>query len=109
MPKTASSPTLQFSKITSAVSLARIPNLSSFLPAFKPGFPRSTIKAVIPLLSNKSPVRAITTTTSPDLPWVIKFLTPFKIQPSPSFLAVHIIRIASLPVFGSVKAQAPIN
>ena len=31
-----------------AVSEARMPSLFSFLPAFRPGFPRSMTKAVIP-------------------------------------------------------------
>ena len=59
---------LQLSKISSAVSLARIPNLSSFFPPLNPGVPLSTIKADIPRESPFSPVLAITTATSPLLP-----------------------------------------
>ncbi len=41
--------TRQSSKISSQVLLARMPSLSSFLPTVKPGVPRSTRKAVMPL------------------------------------------------------------
>jgi hypothetical protein len=49
--------TRQFSKITSLVSLARMPSLSSFLPARKPGVPRSTMNAEMPRdpLPSRSP------------------------------------------------------
>ena len=40
---------------------------------------------------------------------VIKFLQPFKIQLSPSFIAVVAIPPASEPVLCSVKPQAPIH
>ena len=68
------------SKISSAVSLALTPNLSLILTAEKPGVPFSIIKAVMPLLSSNSPVRIKTTATSPERPWVIQFLVPFKTQ-----------------------------
>ena len=47
----------QLSKISSVVSLARIPSLFSFLPAAKPGVSRSTINAVLLFLVRGSPVR----------------------------------------------------
>src|SRR5262252_6492130 len=47
-PSMCDAGTRQSSKTTSLVSLARIPSLSSFLPAFIPGVPRSMMKAAIP-------------------------------------------------------------
>ncbi len=101
--------TRHWSNTNSAVSLHRMPNLFSFLPPEKPGVPRSTTKAVIPLLSKGSPVLARTTATSPEMPWVIQFLVPWSTHSSPSSLATHCIRMASLPVLASVNPQAPIH
>ena len=101
--------TRQLSKMTSAVSEALIPNLSSFFPPLKPGVPRSTANAVMPCESSNSPVLAITTMMSPVLPWVMKFLAPLITQWSPSSTAVHFILMASDPVLGSVNPQAPIH
>ena len=98
---------VQLSKIISQVSLALIPNLFSFLPAAKPGVPLCTINAVLLFFALGSPVRQITTATSPLLPCVIQLLVPLIIQFSPSFTAVVFILPASLPVFGSVKPHAP--
>ena len=67
-PITFSFGTRTLSKISSAVSLARTPNLSLIFTAENPGVPFSIIKAVIPLLSNNSPVRTSTTAKSPDKP-----------------------------------------
>ena len=106
-PNTFSAGIRQSSRITSAVSLARMPNLFSFLPAFSPAVPRSTTNAVMPLLSKSSPVRAMITITSLLLPWVIQHLVPFSTHSFPSLRAVHFMRMASLPVLGSVSAQAP--
>ena len=75
-PKRLAFGTLQLSKIISVVSEARMPNLFSFLPAAKPGVPRSTTIAEIPFELPASPVRTITTAIFPDLPWVIQFLAP---------------------------------
>ena len=108
-PRTLASGTRQSVNTNSAVSLQRMPNLFSFLPPAKPGVPRSTTNAVMPRLSSKSPVRASTTATSPEMPWVIQFLVPFRTQWSPSFLATHCIRMASLPVLASVNPHAPIH
>ena len=99
--------TLQLSKIISVVSLARMPNLFSFLPALNPGVPLSTIKAVELSFVLDSPVRQITTAISPLLPCVIQFLVPLITQWSPSFTAVVFMLPASLPVLGSVNPQAP--
>ncbi len=59
-----------------------MPSLFSFLPARKPGVPRSTTKADMlrPFLPAGS-VIAITTQTSPTEPWVQKALVPLRIQP----------------------------
>src|SRR5690606_29612578 len=99
----------QLSKINSAVSEARIPNLFSFLPALKPGVPLSTINAVTLFLVLGSPVRASTTATSPLIPCVIQFLVPLIIQSSPSRVATQRILPASEPVLASVSPQAPIH
>src|SRR5262249_38673190 len=98
---------LQLSKIISAVSLARMPSLFSFLPPANPLVPLSTTNAVALSFVLGSPVRAITTATLPLIPCVIQHLVPFRIQWSPSFTAVVFILAASLPVLGSVSPQAP--
>ena len=97
----------QLSKIISAVSLARMPSLFSFLPALKPGVPLSTTNAVELFFVLGSPVRQITTARSPLFPWVIQFFVPLMIQSLPSFTAVHFILPASLPVLASVSPHAP--
>ena len=67
-PKRFESGILQLSNIISAVSLALIPNLFSFLPPLKPAVPLSTINAVALFFALGSPVRQITTAMSPLLP-----------------------------------------
>src|SRR5206468_6449364 len=91
----------------SAVSEARMPSLFSFLPPVNPGVPRSTTKAVALFFALGSPVRQITTASSPLFPWVIQFLVPLITQFPPCFTAVHFMFPASLPVLGSVSPQAP--
>ncbi len=98
--------TRQFSKITSLVSLARIPSLSSFLPARNPGVPRSTMNAEMPRLPFARVVTAITTMRSPVLPCVMNCLVPLMTQPSPSRTARVCIDAASLPDDASVSPQA---
>src|SRR6266542_2486532 len=109
LPKRLASGITQCSKIISAVSLERMPSLFSFFPPQKPGVPRSTTKEVALFFVRGSPVLATTTAMSPLLPWVIQFLVPLIIQLSPSFLAVHFMLPASLPVLGSVNPHAPIH
>src|SRR6478609_5943570 len=67
------------------------------------------MNAVLLFLVRGSPVRVITTATSPLLPCVIQFLVPLIIHSSPSCTAVHFMLPASLPVLGSVNPQAPIQ
>src|SRR5450432_357443 len=98
----------QLSNIISAVSLARIPSLFSFLPAAKPGVLRGTINEVELPFFLGSPVLHITTATLLLLPCVIQLFVPFIIHSSPSFSAMHFILPASLPVLGSVNPHAPI-
>src|SRR5687767_2827919 len=107
-PTRFSSGILQLSKIISAVSLALIPSLFSFLPPVNPGVLRSTINAVELSFLRGSPVLQITTATSLLMPCVIQFLVPLTTQSLPSLTAVHFILPASLPVLGSVNPQAPI-
>ncbi len=99
----------QLSNIISAVSLARIPNLFSFLPALKPFVPLSMTNAVALFFALGSPVLHITTARSPLIPCVIQFFVPLMIQLFPFFTAVHFILPASLPVLGSVNPHAPIH
>src|SRR5688572_500703 len=108
-PKRFASGIRQLSNIISAVSLARIPNLFSFLPPLKPGVPLSTTKAVALFFALGSPVLQITTATSPLIPCVIQFFVPLMIQSFPSLTARHFILPASLPVPGSVNPHAPIH
>src|SRR5215210_6158234 len=108
-PKRFASGTTQASKIISAVSEARIPSLFSFLPPQKPAAPLSTTNVVALFFVRGSPVRQTTTAILPLRPWVIQFLVPLIIQLSPSFVAVHFMLPASLPVLGSVNPQAPIH
>src|SRR4030095_3192150 len=108
-PKRLVSGILQLSKIISAVSLARIPNLFSFLPPLKPRALFSPIHAVALLCALDSPVLQIPTATSQLFPCVIQFFVPLITQSFPSFTAVHFIFPASLPVPGSVNPHAPIH
>ena len=49
-----------------------------------PGLPRSTMNAEMPRWPRALSVTAITTITSPMLPWVMNVLVPLITQPSPS-------------------------
>src|SRR5450759_371104 len=89
-----------------AVSLARIPNLFSFLPTENPGIPFSRMNAETPWCLDLS-VTASTTKVAPTEPCVIKVLHPFNTQSFPSFTAVVFIPPASLPEDDSVKPQPP--
>ena len=106
-PSWASAGTRQSAKITSLVSLARIPSLFSFLPARMPAVPRGTMKAEMPRLPLARSVTAITTITPPILPWVMNVLAPLRTQVSPSRTATVRVPAASLPADGSVRPQAP--
>ena len=95
-PRTFSFGTTAFSKMSSRVSLARQPILSSFFPARTPevlgrsaawptprraASPRSTVslvtmKLVIPLLPRPPSVRAVTEKISPTPAWVMKIFEP---------------------------------
>ncbi len=109
LPSSRSSETKQFSITTSAVSEARMPSLFSFLPGRNPSIPLSSTKAEmlwprVPLGS----VTAKTTQVSPTLPWVVKVLAPFRIQPPSTRSARVRVPAASEPAPGSVRLQAPI-
>ena len=54
--------TRQSSKISSEISAPRMPIFSSRLPTVKPGVPRSTTMADMPLTPFSGSVRAMTTT-----------------------------------------------
>ena len=98
----------QFSKMTSLVSLARIPSLSSFLPGVMPGVPRSTMKAEMPLVPAARSVTAMTTIVSPTRPCVVKVFDPLITQQPPARAAVVRMPAASLPDVDSVRPHAPI-
>ena len=83
-----------------------MPSLSSFFPAASPGVPRSTTNAEMPLVPFARSVTAITTSTSADVPCVMKLLAPLSTQLSPSRTAVVRIAAASLPEPASVRPQA---
>ena len=72
--------TRQFSITTSAVSLARIPSLFSLRPGRKPCIPFSRTKAEIPRLPRSGSVRANTTATSAETPWVAKVFEPLRMK-----------------------------
>ena len=78
-------------------------------PAVIPGLPRSTMNAEMPRWARALSVTAITTITSPMLPWVMNVLVPSITQPSPSRAAAVRSRAASHPAVGSVSPQAPIH
>ena len=82
--------------------------MSSFLPALKPGVPRSTTKAEMPFLPFDLSVTAITTAVSARPPFVMKVLEPLRIQWSPSRTAVVLVPPASDPALLSVSPQHPI-
>src|SRR5690606_33335697 len=67
------------------------------------------MKAVTPWLSPFSPVRTMTTATSPLIAWVINVLDPFMTQYSTSSTAVVVKPPASDPEPVSVNPHAPIN
>ena len=89
------------------MSLARIPSLSSFLPADNPGVSRSTMKAEMPLERAARSVTAITTRVSPMRPCVMNVFDPFSTQHAPARVAVVRMPVASLPDVDSVSAHAP--
>ncbi len=82
-PSSCAAGTRQSWKITSLVSLARIPSLSSFLPADIPAVPCSTMNAETPRCPLVRSVTAITTITEPTFPWVMKCFDPLITQASP--------------------------
>ena len=98
----------QFSNSTSLVSLARMPSLSSFLPAVMPGVPFSMMNAEMPLVPAARSVTAIATSTSPTRPCVVNVFDPFSTQHAPARAAVVRMPAASLPEVDSVSPHAPI-
>ena len=106
-PTRCASVTRTSSRVSSAVSLARHPSLSRCLDAVNPGVPWSTTNAVIPrCLDAAGLVRARTTQNPPTDPWVMKVFVPSSTQSSPSRRAVVRRAAESLPLPGSVSAQA---
>src|SRR5438128_10209526 len=94
------------SRISSAVSLERMPSLPCSGRCEKPFMPRSSAKAVMPFCRREGLVRASTTKTSPTEPWVMNIFAPFSTQPLPLRTAVVRIPAASDPLPASVRPQA---
>ena len=89
------------------VSLARMPSLSSFLPASEAApMPRSRMNAEMPLAPFDLSVTAMITSVSADVPCVMNIFEPFSTQHAPSLTAVVRIAAASLPEPGSVSPHA---
>ena len=94
--------------MTCDVALPRTPSLSSTFPIESPGFPRSTMNALIPRFAFAGSVIAWITKVPATGAFVQKVFVPFKTHPSFLRLAVVTIAAASEPLVGSVRAHAPI-
>ena len=105
-PSRALSGTKQRSSVRGTVLEARSPILSSALPGFIPGFPRSTRKQEIPRVP-APPVRAQTTNTPAWAPEVIHCFCPSSRYPPSTLVAVVLMPPGSLPASGSLRAKAP--
>src|SRR5207253_8620608 len=90
------------------VALPRTPSLSSTFPIERPGFPRSTMNALIPRFAFAGSVIAWITKVPATGAFVQKVFVPFKTHPSFLRFAVVTIAAASDPLVGSVGAHAPI-
>src|SRR3954469_10718190 len=96
----------QSSNTTSPVREARIPSLSSFLPADKPGVPLGTMNDAWPRWPSAGSTVATTTLTSAMPPFEMKILVPLMTQSSPSRLAVVRSALTSEPAPASPAAFA---
>ena len=89
-----------------------MPSLSSGGPTLKPGASVGTRKALIPRLRWVGSVEAKTIARSATGALVMKFLVPFRIQPSPTLAPARVARVrralASEPASGSESAKQPI-
>src|SRR5712692_2917664 len=106
-PSNAVDGTWQSVRITCDVGLPRTPSLSSTRPIESPGFPRSTMNALIPRFPFVASVIAWITKVPATGAFVHRFFVPLRTQPSFDRFAVVSIAEASEPLFGSVSAQAP--
>src|SRR5207249_1994110 len=89
------------------VGLPRTPSFSSTRPIESPGFPRSTMNALIPRFPFVASVTAWMTKVPATGAFVHRFFVPLRTHPSFARFAVVCIAAASEPLFGSVSAQAP--
>src|SRR6267378_4663995 len=107
-PSNASFGTRQSVRRTCDVALPRTPSLSSIFPIERPGFPRSTMNALMPRFPAPGSVIAWMTNVPATGAFVQNVFVPSRTQPS--FVRFAIVRIAaaSEPLVGSVRAQAPI-
>ena len=106
-PTRCESDTRTSSRVSSTVSLERQPSFWRCFEAVNPCVPWSTTKAVIPFcLATSGFVRASTTQKPPTQPCVMNIFVPLMTQSSPSRRAVVARAAESLPLPGSVRAQA---
>ena len=94
----------QSSSTISAVCEARMPSFDSLWPSFRPGLSPVTMNEAWPRCPRSGSTVATTTVTSAMPPFEMKVLVPFRIQSSPSRLAVVRSDLTSEPADGSVTA-----
>ena len=83
---------------------ARMPSLDSLWPSLRPGLSLVTMNEAWPRWPSAGSTVATTTVTSAMPPFEMKVLVPFRIQSSPSRLAVVRSDLTSEPACGSVTA-----
>ena len=81
-----------------------MPSFDSFLPSDSPGLSFGTTNDAWPRWPSSGSTVATTTVTSAMPPFEMKILVPFRIQSSPSRLAVVRSDLTSEPACGSVTA-----
>ena len=81
-----------------------MPSFDSFWPSFRPGLSLVTTNEAWPRWPRSGSTVATTTVTSAMPPFEMKVLVPFRIQSSPSRLAVVRSDLTSEPACGSVTA-----
>src|SRR3954470_5931243 len=104
-PTRFSAGTSTFSKKSSPVDPAQMPSLCSVSAVVKPGIPRSSMKAEMPLCFAAGSVFANTSAWSATLAYEIQFFEPLRMYPSPSRRAVDFIAATSDPAAGSVSPK----
>src|SRR5436309_8935697 len=104
-PTRFSAGTSTFSKKSSPVDPAQMPSLFSVSAVVKPGMPRSSMNAEIPLCFAPGSVFANTSAWSATFAYEIQFFEPLTMKRSPSRRAVVFIAATSEPAAGSVSPK----